>query len=96
MLGSWHKHCAQNFSADSHLRVGPFSTVPVTAGTARWYLLSWRPAGEETGRFEAFGMVPRGARIAVLTDGQRGQDHDYPPGGEPMVGMVTAAAGWLD
>jgi hypothetical protein len=25
-----------------------------------------------------------------------GQDHDYPPGGEPMIGMVTAAAGWLD
>jgi hypothetical protein len=69
--------------------------VPVGAGSGRWYLLSWQPAGEETGRFESFGMVLNGTRIAVLRIDNSGQDHDYPTGHEPMTSMVTAAAGWL-
>jgi len=96
VLASWHKRCGRTFDADNHLRVRPFVSVPVTAGTARWYLLSWAPSGEETGRFEAFGMVLSGTRIAVLRIDNSGQDHDYPPGQEPMIAMVTAAAGWLD
>lgn len=96
VLAAWHQRCGRALSADNGLRVGPLTTVPVTAGTARWYLLSWLPPGEEVGRFEAFGMVLDGTRIAVLRMDNSGQDHDYPPGGEPMIGMVTAAAGWLD
>jgi hypothetical protein len=96
VLASWHKHCGRALSADSDLRVRPFRSVPVTAGTARWYLLSWTPPGEETGRFEALGMVLNGTRIAVLRMDNSGQDRNYPAGEEPMIGMVTAAAGWLD
>jgi hypothetical protein len=95
VLASWHKRCGRTLSADNKLEVGPFVSVPVEQGTARWYLLSWTPPGEETGRFEAFGMVLTGTRIAVLRMDNGGQDHDYPPGEEPMVGMVGHAANWL-
>ncbi|MGY2874598.1 hypothetical protein ACVW00_001788 [Marmoricola sp. URHA0025 HA25] len=95
VLASWHERCGKTLSADNSLKLGRFASVPVDEGTARWYLLSWAPAGEETGRFEALGMVLNGTRIAVLTMDHSGQDHDYPPGQDPMIGMVTAASGWL-
>ena len=69
--------------------------VPVETGQARWYLLSWNPVGEETGRFEAFGAVRSGTRISVLRMDNSGQDYNYPPGEEPMVGMVRAASARL-
>lgn len=95
VLGSWHRRCGRTLDPARHLHVGRFASTPVQQGSARWYLLSWQPDGEETGRFEAFGMVLSGTRIAVLRMDHSGQDHDYPPGEDPMVGMVTAAAGWL-
>ncbi|MBW8751986.1 MAG: hypothetical protein JF565_11255 [Propionibacteriales bacterium] len=96
VLASWHKRCGTTLSADNNLHVGRFSSVPVQQGTARWYLLSWTPPGEETGRFEALGMVLNGTRIAVFKIDNSGQDHDYPPGREPMVGMLVGGAPWLD
>ena len=96
VLGSWHDACRAKRASNPRLRVRSFVTVPVSTGTARWYLLSWSPRGEETGRFEAFGMVLSGTRIAVLRIDDSGLDHDDPPGEEPMAGMVAAAAGWLD
>jgi hypothetical protein len=95
VLGSWHKRCGETSSADANLKVRPFVPVSVQQGTARWYLLSWQPAGEETGRFEAFGMVLSGNRIAVLRMDNSGQDYNYASGREPMAGMVQAAASWL-
>jgi hypothetical protein len=95
VLKSWHDKCADKRAANPKLRVRPMISVPVETGTARWYLLSWAPAGEETGRFEAFGMVLRGTRIAVLRMDNSASDHDYPAGKEPMVGMVSAAASWV-
>jgi hypothetical protein len=96
VLKSWHGTCGRAAAANPGLKVRPFVTVPVTAGSGRWYLLSWSPAGEETGRFEALGMVMDGTRIAVLRIDNSGQDYNYPAGQEPMAGMVRAAAGWLD
>jgi hypothetical protein len=95
VLGSWHDRCAQAVPDATDVKVGSFQTVPVTTGKARWYLLSWTPTGEETGRFEGFGMVLDGTRVAVLRIDHSGQDHSYPPGQDPMVGMVKAAAGLL-
>jgi hypothetical protein len=92
VLKSWHDACSQKRSANPGLTVRPLVAVPVSIGSARWYLLSWTPGGEETGRFEAFGMVRNGTRIAVLRMDSSGQDYDYPVGHEPMVGMVNAAA----
>lgn len=92
VLGAWRRTCGRSISADLGLKVRPMTAVPVGAGTARWYLLSWNPVGEETGRFEALGMVRNGTRIAVLRMTHSGQDHNYPAGQEPMVAMVQAAA----
>lgn len=96
VLKAWHDTCSRVASANPGLKVGPLVTVPVQVGSARWYLLSWSPAGEETGRFEALGMVRYGTRIAVLRMDNSAQDYNYPAGQEPMAGMVRAASGWLD
>jgi hypothetical protein len=96
VLKSWHDRCATSAAAGHPgLRVRALTPVAVDNGAARWYLLSWAPDGEETGRFEAFGMVRAGTRIAVLKMDSSGQDHNYPAGREPMVAMTVAAAGWL-
>jgi hypothetical protein len=93
VLQSWHDTCRKKASDHPGLRVRKMVDLPGSA--ARWYLLSWTPDGEETGRFEAFGMTLSGTRLAVLRMDNSGQDYDYPAGQEPMVAMVTAAAGWL-
>ena len=96
VLKAWHDRCGKSISADIALKNRPLVNVPVKAGSGRWYLLSWQPGGEETGRFEEFGMVLNDTRITVLRIDNSGQDHNYPVGQEPMVGMVTAAADRLD
>lgn len=96
VLKSWHDRCGKEISANIGLRVRPLTPVAVDAGSAQWYLLSWTPPGEETGRFEAFGMVLNGTRIGVLRMDNSGLDYNYPAGKEPMARMVRAAAGWLD
>jgi hypothetical protein len=96
VLGSWHDACAKKRRANPGLLVSKVAPVPVSNGSARYYLLSWTPAGEEVGRFEEFGMVLNGTRIAVLRIDTSSQGQDYVPGKEPMVGMVRAAGGWLD
>jgi hypothetical protein len=40
-------------------------------------------------------MALDGTRIAVLRMDHSGQDHNYPAGKDPMVGMVVAATGKL-
>lgn len=95
VLQSWHDKCTQKAADNPGLRVRKLVNIP-DSGAARWYLLSWTPAGEETGRFEAFGMALDGTRLAVLRMDNSGQDHNYPAGKEPMVGMLRAAAAWLD
>jgi hypothetical protein len=94
VLQSWHDQCKQRAADHPGLRVRKLVDLP-GSGQARWYLLSWTPAGEETGRFEAFGMTLDGTRIALLRIDNSGQDHDYPPGREPMAGMLAAAAAWI-
>ena len=95
VLKSWHDGCAARASDHPGLTVGTLTPVAVRSGTARWYLLSWKPAGEETNRYESYGMVLTGNRIAVLLIDNSAKRHDYPPGSDPMVGMITAAVGWL-
>jgi hypothetical protein len=96
VLKAWHDRCGKSADPGIALKIRPLVNVPVTAGSGRWYLLSWQPSGEETGRFEALGMVLNGTRVSVLRIDNSGQDYNYPVGQEPMVGMVTAAADRLD
>ena len=95
VLKAWHDRCSGTLDTAARFLVGPLTSAPVPAGSARWYLLSWTPSGEETGRFETLGMVLDGTRIAVLRMDHSGRSHRYPQGKDPMVGMVVAAAGAL-
>jgi hypothetical protein len=93
VLDAWRSRCAAKIGA----KLGPkvSSEIPVKLPdrvVGRWYLVSWTPAGEETGRFEAFGIVRLGALISVLRITNSGQDYNYPVGKEPMVTMVQLAA----
>ena len=92
VLKSWHDKCGQQAADHPGLKVGALSPAPVRSGTARWYLSSWTPSGEETGRFETLGAVLAGTRIATLRMDHSGRDHTYPPGKDPMVAMIAAAA----
>jgi len=95
VLASWRESCGQTVSADIGLTARPLTPVAVAAGQARWYLVSWEPVGDETGRFEALGMVRNGTTISVLRMTNSGQDYNYPAGKEPMVPMVRKAADLL-
>jgi len=95
VLKSWHDTCARKRKNHPGLKVSALTSVPVTTGNALWYLLSWMPGDDDTGRFEAFGMVLSGTRIVQLTMDNSGQDYNYPAGQEPMVGMLRAATGLL-
>ena len=67
----------------------------MSTGSGGWYLARWRGASEEEGHFHVFGYVLLGEHLAVLRIDHGGQDHDYPPGQDPMVAMVRAAAARL-
>lgn len=93
VLASWHDQCRSRITAGSTgIKVGPVQGVSTSTGKGTWYLVSWTPKGAEEGRYHAFGTVVDGTRIAVLSIDNGGQDHNYPPGGEPMQAMVAAAA----
>ena len=92
VLKSWHDKCDQRAADQPGLKVGALTPASVPSGSARWYLSSWSPAGEETSRFETLGMVLAGTRIAVLRMDHSGRDHSYPSGKDPMVEMAAAAA----
>lgn len=92
VLAAWRTGCGTSVSADIGLKARPMTPVSVPAGEGRWYLVSWEPGGEETGRFEALGMVRNGTTLTVLRITNSGQDYNYPVGREPMVAMVRAAA----
>ena len=92
VLEAWRARCAAQIGTDLGPKVGNEVPVKLPDGTVgRWYLVSWTPEGEETGRFEALGMVRQGALITVLRITNSGQDYDYPVGEEPMVKMVELA-----
>ncbi len=95
VLASWRTSCDARVSADIGLEARPLTPVTVSAGQGRWYLVSWEPVGDETGRFEALGMVRNATTISVLRITNSGQDYDYPAGREPMVAMVRTAADLL-
>jgi hypothetical protein len=93
VLDSWRARCAAKIGTKLGPKVSAMTPVevPGDATAARWYLTSWTPAGEETGRFEAIGMIRFDTWISVLRITNSGQDYDYPVGTEPMVTMIKRA-----
>lgn len=97
VLDAWRARCAAKIGAGLGPKVRAMTPVeiPGDATAARWYLVSWTPAGEETGRFEAIGMIRFDTWIAVLRMTNSGMDYNYPAGKEPMVTMIQRAAAKL-
>jgi hypothetical protein len=66
--------------------------VGVVDGKGWWYLASWTPKGTAGGHFQSVGAVVGSTEIALVVMDHDGQDHDYPPGADPMIAAVKAAA----
>ncbi len=92
VIQAWHRTCASRVRGTS-VRVGPIASVPVSSGTGWWYLVSYVRAGE--GHFSELGVVLSGNRLSLVRMDHAGQDHNYPPGQDPMQLAVKAAAGKL-
>ena len=96
VLLAWHRKC---HPGGLSVHVGATTTVPVSHGHAWWYLVRYRThpglSGGSHGAFESFGVVATGTRISMIRMDHDGQDHDYPPGHDPMELAVKAAASKL-
>jgi hypothetical protein len=92
VLQSFHKSCAARVPG-TNKKVGALTSVPVTQGTGWWYLVSYTSNG--VGHFHTFGVDVVGNRISLISMDHAGQDHNYPPGQDPMQLAVKAAAGKL-
>ena len=89
VLQSWHDTCARRLTRGKP-QVRPITSVPVSQGQGWWYLVSYNRNGQS--RFHSYGVVVDGTRISLLRMDHVGQDHDYPPGKDPMQLAVKAAA----
>jgi hypothetical protein len=92
VIQAWHRSCATRVPGTS-VRVDPISAVPVASGTGWWYIVSYVRNGE--GHFHELGVVLSGTRMSLVRIDHGGQDHNYPPGQDPMQLAVKAAAGKL-
>ena len=86
---AWHDKCKSQIKG-SNIKVGPITSVALPKGKGWWYVASWERAG--AGHFHSFGLVYNGNRMTLLKMDHGGQDHDYPPGQDPMELAVKAAS----
>ena len=77
-------------SRGTNIKVGPITSVARAEGKGWWYTASWER--DEAGHFHSFGVVTNGNRMTLLKMDHGGQDHDYPPGQDPMELAVKAAS----
>jgi hypothetical protein len=89
VLEAWHRSCAGRIRGES-VRVRPITNVAVTKGTGWNYLVSFDRRG--TGHFHSLGVALSGPRMTVLRMDHDGQDHNYPPGKDPMELAVKGAS----
>jgi hypothetical protein len=89
VLEAWQRDCAKRVRGEN-VRVQPISDVAVAKGTGWNYLVSFERGG--TGHFHSLGVVRSGNRMALIRMDHDGQDHNYPPGKDPMELAVKAAS----
>jgi hypothetical protein len=94
VLGAWRAKCADRLEGYRRVDVGKQQPVPVSGGQGSWYLLVYGPVkgDPDTGYFDAQGAALVGNRIAMVSMLETGQNYDYEPGKEPLVGALGAAA----
>jgi hypothetical protein len=95
VLSSFRDTCRTRVKDLRKLEVGDAQQVGVVGGKGWWYLARWLPAGTAGGHFQSVGVVVGDRSIALLVMDHEGQDHDYPPNGDPMIAAVKAAAAKL-
>jgi hypothetical protein len=94
VLGSWRTKCADRLKGYRRVDVGKQQPVSVSGGQAGWYLLVYGPVkgDPDTGYFDAQGAAVVANRIAMVSMLETGQNYDYEPGQEPVVGALRTAA----
>lgn len=92
VLESWHDTCTDRLKPRLSPKVSPIQDVEVSADQGSWYLVVTTRPNADAGHFHAFGMTMSGARMALLTMDNDGQDRNYEPGQDPMELAVAAAA----
>lgn len=97
VLRAWHDRCEDQLRQQGHtnVRVDASPTpVDVSGGDAEWRLAIYGPVKGDpnAGFFDATGYVKEGSRISLTTMVNVGQDYNYPPGKEPIVGAVQNSA----
>jgi hypothetical protein len=96
VLRAWHDRCEDQLKQRfKRVRVDASPTdINVGSGDAEWRLAIYGPVKGDpnAGFFDATGYVKNGERIGLVTMVSVGQDYNYPPGHEPIVGAVQNAA----
>jgi hypothetical protein len=95
VLASFRDTCVSRVKDLAKLKVSDPQQIGVVGGKGWWYLASWLPAGTAGGHFQSVGVVVGTRTIALVVMDHEGQDHDYPPNGDPMIAAVKAAAAKL-
>jgi hypothetical protein len=94
VLEAWQRDCRRKvldqMSSVRNAKVGAITTVAVPRGKGWYYVVSYTRAGK--GHFHEFGVTYDGNRMSLLKMDHAGQDHDYPPGQDPMELAVKAAS----
>ncbi len=96
VLRSWGDRCEDQLKQKhKRVRVDASPTpIDVSSGDAEWRLAIYGPVKGDpnAGFFDATGYVKNGDRISLVSMVNVGQDYNYPPGHEPIVGAVQNAA----
>lgn len=92
VLEAWQRDCAGRVKG-TRVKVGPLTDVAVPNGRGWSYLVSYQRRG--VGHFHALGVVLARNHIALVRMDHDGQDHDYPPGQDPVDLAVKAVAARL-
>lgn len=97
VLRAWRGRCADRLPGHKSSDVGDLQDVAARGGTGGWYLLTYGPVKGDPGAryYDAEGIAVVGSRIALLSMVKVGEDYDYEPGHEPIVGTLRRAAGLL-
>ncbi len=92
VIEAWQRDCAKRVRGNN-VQVRAIKDVPVAKGKGWWYLVSFESRDE--GHFHSLGLALSGTRMTLIRMDHDGQDHNYPPGKDPMQLAVKAAAAKL-
>ena len=88
VLEAWHRRLCRAGAAVRACGCGRSPTSPSPRG--RGGTTSSASSRRGTGHFHSLGLVLSGPRMTVLRMDHDGQDHNYPPGKDPMELAVKA------